>query len=361
MGDEQDRAGKRVERGLERLATLEVEMVRRLVEQEQVRARGDDEREREPPALAAREHRDGPLMHLPAREEEPAEEVLRLWTLKPRGVLCDRKHRPALVELDLVLREVRRLDAVAEPQLSGDGLPAAEECLQQRCLARAVRPDERDVLSPLDRERDVCEELLVACGERDALGLHDRTAAPLRLKELEAQALRPAREQRDLPAELGPLLLEATDVRQLRLGSLREALLVAEALDEALEAGDVDVDPARSRRGCSQPCRLLAAPVVPGPGEVGRASGFELEAQRSSPPRGTSGRGRRGRRRRRSTVARVPAIRGSPRRGGWWARRGAGDQDRRRARGRARRASAHRPRRWRAGARARPTRSRGCA
>ena len=70
--------GERLERGLERLAALEVEVVRRLVEHEEVRARGDDEREREPAALAARERRDRLLVRLPAREEEAAEQVLRL-------------------------------------------------------------------------------------------------------------------------------------------------------------------------------------------------------------------------------------------------------------------------------------------
>jgi hypothetical protein len=55
VGDEEDRPGERVERCLERLAALEVEVVRRLVEEEQVRARGDDEREREAPERAATE------------------------------------------------------------------------------------------------------------------------------------------------------------------------------------------------------------------------------------------------------------------------------------------------------------------
>ena len=265
---------------------------------------GDDEREREPPALAAREHRDRPLVHLPAREEEPAEEVLRLRALEPGGVLRDGEHGPALVELDLVLREVRRLDAVAEPQLSGDGLPAAEQGLEQRRLARAVRPDERDVLAPLDRERDVCEELLVAGGELDAVGLDDRAAAPLRLEELEAEALRPPREQRDLAADLGPLLLEAADLRQLRLGALGEVLLVAEALDEALEAGDVDVDSGcAGRRGRGQrapPSRGASCARARRSRSSGRP---RARAPRSSPPRGTSGRGRRGRPRRRSTAS----------------------------------------------------------
>ena len=59
------------------------------------------------------------------------------------------------------------------------------------------------------------------------------------MEEVEAQALRPTSQEIDLPAELGSLLLEAADVRQLRLGALGEVLLVSEALDEALEPCDV--------------------------------------------------------------------------------------------------------------------------
>ena len=44
MGDEEDRAWKRLERGLEGFAAFEVEVVRRLVEDEEVRSRGNDER-----------------------------------------------------------------------------------------------------------------------------------------------------------------------------------------------------------------------------------------------------------------------------------------------------------------------------
>ena len=53
VGHEQHRARERVERCLERLAALEVEVVRRLVEQEQVCPGSDYEREREPAPLAA--------------------------------------------------------------------------------------------------------------------------------------------------------------------------------------------------------------------------------------------------------------------------------------------------------------------
>ena len=78
VGDEQDRSGKGLERGLERLAALEVEVVRGLVEDEEVGPRRDDEREREASSLAAGEHRDRLLLLLPAREEEAAEKVLRV-------------------------------------------------------------------------------------------------------------------------------------------------------------------------------------------------------------------------------------------------------------------------------------------
>jgi hypothetical protein len=66
-------------------------------------------------------------------------------------------------------------------------------------------------------------------------------------------------------------------VRQLRLGPLGELFLVAEALDEALEPCDVDVDPLGGRGRGRQARGLLAAPVVPRAGEVGRAAGLQLE------------------------------------------------------------------------------------
>src|SRR5204862_426095 len=50
VGDEQHRAGERVERRLESFAALEVEVVRGLVEDEEVRPGGD--RDREPVRLA---------------------------------------------------------------------------------------------------------------------------------------------------------------------------------------------------------------------------------------------------------------------------------------------------------------------
>ena len=61
-----------------------------------------------------------------------------------------------------MLREVRGQDAVPEPELAARRLSAAEQGLEQRCLPRAVRPDESHVLAALDREGRAGEQLLVA-------------------------------------------------------------------------------------------------------------------------------------------------------------------------------------------------------
>ena len=72
------------------------------------------DRERQPPPLAAGQHRHLLLLLGVAREEELAEQVLRLRPGQPGHRDGAVEHRAALVELHLVLREVGRLDAVAE-------------------------------------------------------------------------------------------------------------------------------------------------------------------------------------------------------------------------------------------------------
>ena len=145
--DEQQGAGEGLECRLERLAGLEVEVVRRLVEDEEVRARGDDDGEREPPPLPAREHRDRLLLLRVAGEEELAEQVLGLRPGEPGHRDGAVEHRAALVELDVVLGEVGGLDAVAEANDPRVRLALADERLEQGRLARAVRADEGDVLA----------------------------------------------------------------------------------------------------------------------------------------------------------------------------------------------------------------------
>src|SRR3712207_2226466 len=100
MGDEEERARERLERRLERLAALEVEVVRRLVEHEEVRTGRDDDRECEAPALAARQHLDRLLVLRPTGEQELAEQRLGLRTLEARHRLNALEDESALVELE---------------------------------------------------------------------------------------------------------------------------------------------------------------------------------------------------------------------------------------------------------------------
>src|SRR4029453_7958453 len=117
-------------------------MVRRLVEEEEVRSGRDEQREREASTLASRERRHGTGVRLPAREEEAAEERL---SLRPRqsglggGAI---EHGAMRRQLLRVLREVSGDDTVPESSNAFVQLPPAEDRFQERRLARSVRPDE---------------------------------------------------------------------------------------------------------------------------------------------------------------------------------------------------------------------------
>src|SRR5262249_1738085 len=171
------------------------------------------------------------LVLLPAGEEEAAEQRLRIRAPEPGRAHRRLEHRAALVKLGLVLREVPGLDVVAEPDTPGFRPAEAEQRLEQGRLAGAVRADERDVLAALDRERRFAQQRPPGNGELDLLCLDDDAAGPLRLQEVEAEcAPRVAR-------HLDAVAFDALDLLQLRLRLPRFRGLVAEALDEPLEAG----------------------------------------------------------------------------------------------------------------------------
>src|SRR4029450_2956645 len=109
--------------------------------------------------------------------------------------------------------------------------------------------------------------------------LEDDAPAPLRIAEVEPEPLRAACEEVVLGPDARAFVLEARDLRQLRLRLLGLRLLVAEARNEPLQAIDVDGD-ALVRLGCMLgPLRLLATPRVPGTGEVRRLARLELEGR----------------------------------------------------------------------------------
>ena len=187
MRHEQHGAGECFECRLERLAALEVEMVRRLVEHQKVRAGGNCYGEREPAPLAAREHGDRFLVLVPAGEEELAEQVLRVRAREPRHRLHALQHGAARIELELLLGEVRRFDAVTKMRTPRRCGAASEDRLEQCRFAGAVRADERDVLAALDRERRAAEQYALTDVNGEIVGFDHRSTAARRLQELEAE------------------------------------------------------------------------------------------------------------------------------------------------------------------------------
>ena len=154
---------------------------------------------------------------------------------------------------------------------------SVEDRCEQRRLPGAVRPDEPDLLTALDDDRRVVEEPLLAGRQCDVLGLEDNPAASWRVEKVESESPPLLRQRRDLLLRRRAFLLEARDLRELRLSLLRLVLLVAEPLDEALEPGDVDGDAIRCLSGrCGTGC-LLLPPLVPRAGEVVGSTGCELE------------------------------------------------------------------------------------
>ena len=162
--------------------------------------------QREAPALAARQHGDRLLVLVPAGEEEAAEQRLRLRARETRRPLRRFEHRVPLVELHLLLGEIADVHGVADAHASVFGLAFPDESTQQRRLARTVRTDERDVLAALERERRVVQQLALADPDRDTVRLDDGAAASRRVDEAEAEAPRPARQERDLLRDLSLLL-----------------------------------------------------------------------------------------------------------------------------------------------------------
>ena len=122
MRDEHHGSGEGLQRVLERLTALEVEMVGGLVEQQHVGARAHEHRQRQPAALAPGEPGDG-LLRLLAGEQKAAQQRARLARGQAGRVLRHLEHarggRGGRGELVGVLGEVADLDVVAPAELAG--------------------------------------------------------------------------------------------------------------------------------------------------------------------------------------------------------------------------------------------------
>src|SRR4051794_13354324 len=219
-------------------------MVGRLVDDEEVRAGGDDEREREPPTFASGQCDDRLLVLRPAGEQETAEQLLRVRPLQTGRALYALQDRTTQVELELLLREVRRHDPVTKADASGLRFALAEDRLEQRRLAGSVRPDECHVLASFDREGRALQENPIADAHVESFCFDDRSTATRGLQKLEAELLALAGQQVDLALRLGALLFETLDLGELDLRLARHLLGGrAEAGHESLEPLDVASDP----------------------------------------------------------------------------------------------------------------------
>jgi hypothetical protein len=219
-------------------------VVRRLVEDEDVRARGHEDRQPQALALPAAQPLER-LLGLVAGEQEAAEQRPRLVGRLLRVVLAGLQHRarPAELELLAVLGEVADLHVVAGLQAPAVERPPAGQRVDERRLARPVRPDERHVLAALEPQVRVVDQHAPGDLEVAVLELEDDAAGALGRLEGDAHLPR-------VPRVAGDALdlLELLDPR-LRLARLRR--LGPEALDERLHPGDLGLllldRPARAR------------------------------------------------------------------------------------------------------------------
>ncbi len=144
--DEHRRRGLPQER-LERLAGRYVEVVRGLIEQQQVRGRDAQQRQLQPGALAARQLGHG-LEHILTPEQEAGQVGPGRSVLDPAGGqdgVHDRRARDGRLP---DLGQIPRLDVAAQTHEPIERRQDASDGPQERRLARAIRPHDPDTLTP---------------------------------------------------------------------------------------------------------------------------------------------------------------------------------------------------------------------
>jgi len=198
VGDQHDGGVERLQMRLQPLERLDVEVVGRLVEQQQVGVAGQRAGQRSAGELAARERLQRAVQVLVAEPEAVQRRVDRLAPVVAAGVLelglRDRiaveragarvpgrhrllERRQPLLELEQVLRAgehvvaqgdvavarrplvvQRELDVLGEHQLAAVDRALARQHPQQRRLTGAVAARQRQPVAPLELERDAAQE-----------------------------------------------------------------------------------------------------------------------------------------------------------------------------------------------------------
>ena len=230
MAHQQDGARIGAQGVLEQVAAGQVEVVRGLVEHQQVHRVEQRLGQGEPGALPAREVADPPVRHV-AGEAERAEHGAQVAPLALRGVGLQLLQHGALeVEpVHLVLGERGHVDVRAQLAGAGHGGELAQQHLQQRRLPGAVGAHHAQLATPLHHQIHVRQDGHAVVPDGDARQLGHIPPRPTGLGEREAGHQLALRRHLDLVE-----LLQRLDAA-LHLARLRR--LVAEALHEALDAG----------------------------------------------------------------------------------------------------------------------------
>ena len=151
MGDEQQGAVVLQEHLLQGLAGGDVEVGRRLVEDEEVRLFQQQAREYQPGAFTAAQDRDG-LVHVVAAEQEPAQIGTRVLGAEVLHVDDRVEYRPLLRQVVGSLTLEADLDVVAERRAACERRFVAEYGVEEGRLADAVRSDDGRAGTPFERK-----------------------------------------------------------------------------------------------------------------------------------------------------------------------------------------------------------------
>src|SRR6266571_1877884 len=174
VAHDQEHARIRPQGGRHDLLALDVEVVRRLVEDEEVVVLGDELREGEARAFSAAELADAAVDRVPpepeATEEAPRPGLRRRRIPHAADLL---EEGAGEVELLRLLGEIADLQVLAAEHGSRVRLLTSDQHLEEGRLPGAVRADEADLVPLRQLEVDVREEEAAAVGLRDALEAHD--------------------------------------------------------------------------------------------------------------------------------------------------------------------------------------------
>src|SRR6185437_13603513 len=187
MAHEQQRAGVVLQLLLEQLEGLDVEIVGRLVEHQQIGGLGEEPREQQPVALATGEHPDRRARALRRKEEvaQIADDMLALAAdFHPFRSRTDHVgERRFRVQLLAELVEVCNPEIRAEAHAALIGRQLAEDQADESRLAGAVRADQPDPVAAQDAHRELCDQRPSGHAFTDVRQLRDElTRALARIK-----------------------------------------------------------------------------------------------------------------------------------------------------------------------------------